>query len=282
MQWVALEDIVTHRLSLDKTRVHELVAATGAPVPEYLEFGYRESAEAIGFVEASTGPCVVKPASGTSGGGGVTSGVRTRGDFMRARLRSSRADARLLVERQVEGSAYRFLVFDGELLDAVRRTPPTLRGDGRSSIADLIAAENRRRLAAGGWQGFTLLNVDLDAILSLERQGLGLRSVPDEGVMVVVKGVESQNSARENETVRTEIGADLVEEVAGAARAVGLRLAGIDLVAPDVSCSLRESGGAVIEVNGTPGFQYHYLVAEPERATRVAVPVLRKLLDERR
>lgn len=279
LHWVELEDIVTHRLSLDKPRVHELLAARGLPTPQHLEFDYRDLERAIDFIQR-WGSCVVKPASGTSGGDGVTSGISNREELWRARLRAARGDTRLLIEGQVPGSAYRLLVLDGELLDAVRRRPPAVRGDGRSTVAALIAAENRRRLIGGGWGGFRLLTVDLEAILTLRRQGLELASVPAEGREVIVKVVESQNAPAENETVREPVSKELVAEIAAAAAAVGLRLAGIDLVAEDLSRSLSDSGGAIIEVNGTPGFQYHYLVANPEAATPIAVPILRTLLAE--
>lgn len=263
LHWVELEDIVTHRLSLDKPRVHQLLAAHGVPVPEHIEVDFRDLRRAEGFMRESQRPCVVKPARGTSGGDGVTAGVRTIEELIRARLRASRGDARLLVERQAPGDAHRLLLLDGELLDAVRRRPPAVVGDGSSTVAELIAAENLRRAEGHGWHGFRLLTVDLEAVLTLARQGVALSSVPAAGESVVVKGVESQNASHENETVRGEISEGLVAEAAAAVRAVGLRLGGVDLVAPELSRPLRESGGVVVEVNGTPGFQYHYLVAEP-------------------
>lgn len=281
LHWVELEDIVAHQLSLDKTRVHELLAGEGLPTPEHVELDYREVDAAGEFMARWGGPCVVKPASGTSGGDGVTSGVRTFDELLRARLRASRGDSRLLIEGQVSGSAYRVLILDGELLDAVRRNPPAVIGDGKSSVADLIAAENRRRSAGGGWAGLRLLTVDLEAVLTLARQGMRPSSVPSRGTRVVVKEVESQNAPSENETVREGVSPGLIDELSAAARAVGLRLAGFDLVAPDLSRPMHESGGAIIEVNGTPGFQYHYLVARPEEATPVAVPILSQLLAER-
>jgi len=38
----------------------------------------------------------------------------------------------------------------------------------------------------------------------------------------------------------------------------------------------------IIEVNGTPGLHYHYQVADEASATPVAVPILRRLLEESR
>jgi cyanophycin synthetase len=58
---------------------------------------------------------------------------------------------------------------------------------------------------------------------------------------------------------------------------VGLRFAGIDVIAPEAARSLAE-GGVVLEVNCTPGIHHHYAVADPDAASRVAVPVLEHLL----
>jgi cyanophycin synthetase len=49
-----------------------------------------------------------------------------------------------------------------------------------------------------------------------------------------------------------------------AARIIGLDIAGIDLLCPDISRSWREVGAAICEVNGQPGFRPHWL-ADPER-----------------
>jgi cyanophycin synthetase len=71
----------------------------------------------------------------------------------------------------------------------------------------------------------------------------------------------------------------VIEESAEAVRAVGLRLAGVDVVTPDIMRPLAEAGGTIIEVNGTPGFQYHYTVADPGGATRITIPILERVLE---
>jgi cyanophycin synthetase len=72
-----------------------------------------------------------------------------------------------------------------------------------------------------------------------------------------------------------------VEELGRAVAATGLRLAGVDVVTPDVTAPLAQSGGVVLEVNGNPALHQHYQVADPESATRVCVPVLRRVFDSR-
>jgi cyanophycin synthetase len=103
-----------------------------------------------------------------------------------------------------------------------------------------------------------------------------------EGQTVAVKTVTSQNRISDNETVREPVAPELIEEARLAAAQVGVRLAGVDLITTDLSRSLKESGGVIIEVNGTPGLHYHYQVADQGNATRVAVPILRRLLEEPR
>jgi hypothetical protein len=49
--------------------------------------------------------------------------------------------------------------------------------------------------------------------------------------------------------------------------------------APRLDGDLETTRGAVIEVNVPPGLQYHYLIAEPAKAVRVAVPILQRLLS---
>jgi D-alanine-D-alanine ligase-like ATP-grasp enzyme len=277
--WVPLDDVVTVRLALEKDVVHALVAEAGVQTPEHRTVRRDDLKPAFEFVEASPGPYVVKPNSAYAGTG-VTSGVATRSQLVRAAIRAGRASERLLVERQIEGESYRLLLLDGEVLGVVRRRPPAVVGDGSSTIGALIATENRRRRDAIYHGPIHRLNIDLECVFTLERQGLTLDSVLAPGTRVHVKDVVSQNAPEENETVETaEVGAELVAETRRAAAAVGVRLAGVDLITTEVGSSLRETSGAIIEVNATPGLQYHYQVREPAQATRVAVPILRALLD---
>jgi cyanophycin synthetase len=69
---------------------------------------------------------------------------------------------------------------------------------------------------------------------------------------------------------------DNAEIARRAARVVGLDVAGIDIVTPDISRPLREVGGAVLEVNAAPGFRMHLAPTEG-RPRDVAGPVIDSL-----
>ena len=48
-----------------------------------------------------------------------------------------------------------------------------------------------------------------------------------------------------------------IEIAEEAARVVGLDIAGIDFIAPDITQPVRETGGGICEVNAAPGFRMH-------------------------
>jgi cyanophycin synthetase len=277
-QWVMLDDEVTLKYALQKSIVQERLAASGLPVPEYLQFAASELMPAAQFMERGPTPCVVKPVA-NGGGHGVTSNVRTLAHLMRARLRAWRGGESLMIERQIAGDNYRFLFLDGALLDVVRRRPPTVTADGSSTIEALIEAENARRLARAREVLFRSLQVDLDCILTLEAAGLKLGSVLPAGTPVPVKAVINQNTLDDNETVRGPIAQGVVDQARAAAELIGVRLAGVDVIASDLSRPLEDTGGVILEVNGIPSLHHHYEVADTANATRVAIPILEALLS---
>ncbi len=271
---VSLDDAAAIEVSFDKPLVHRMLAARGLPVPTHVELGRTGTA---GLPALGPCPWVVKPAD-AGVGAGVTCGVRTPAQLRRARLVARRFSERVLVELEVPGESFRILVLDGEVIGAVRREAPRVTGDGRSTIAQLVATENDRRLAARGQAGLWLLRIDHEMLFTLRAAGLGPRSVLPAGTTIAVKTATNQNAAHENHTVH-ELHPDVRAAVVASAKAVGLRLAGVDLIARSVTEPLATTGGVVLEVNALPGLHHHALVSDENSATRVAVPILRKLLE---
>jgi D-aspartate ligase len=277
-QLVPLDDPVTLQVALDKAVVHRLMGDARVPHADYVEWTADTPGPAASFLASAGGPCVVKPAAGTGGGHGVVPGVESLEDLRRARWHAGTQVDRLLIERQITGAVYRILLLDGELLDVVRSVPANVTGDGHSTIEELIAQENERRLLAGGTAGLSLIGLNLDTLLTLRRAGCTLSSVLPEGRYLALRVATNNNAARDNETWRGPVSVSVLEQARAAADAVGLRLAGIDVVTTDISRSLSETGGVISEVNGGPGLHHHYLVADAPNVTPVAVPILQRLL----
>ncbi len=240
-----------------KPVVHRLLARRQLRTPTYCEFTLNEITKAAAFVESSASKCVVKPANGGAGEG-VTTGVIGSFDLVLAAANAAVHGPNLIVERQVPGDVYRLLYFDGVLMDAVLRRPSTVVADGKSTVRELIRLENEARLNAGPNLANALIVIDMDVRRTLANQGLTLSSVPVQGIAVTLKTVINDNSQRDNFSAKHLLCKSIIEDGAAAAEAVGVRLAGVDVITPDPSVPLAESGGVILEVNTTPSYHHHY------------------------
>lgn len=274
---VMLDDPVTLKLAGNKPLVHKMLSDAGLPVPPYQEFtqGAIEKAEA--FLQMQAAPCVVKPALDSGAGDGVTTNIRTKRELARAAASASLHSTKLMIEKQIAGESYRLLYLHGRLLQAIHRRSPRVIGDGKSTIRQLILAENERRTLERGVT-VTRLNMDLDLETTLHNAGLSLNSVPHAGRKVVVKTVVNDNSREDNVAVTDEIGEGLRVECALAASVLGVELAAVDIITSDPRISLKQANGVIIEINTTPGLHHHYSIANPNKQNDVAVPILKDLL----
>ena len=257
-----MDDAITLALAGNKPLTYRLFADCGVRVPRYAEFTLDEVQRAARFLREAKGECVVKPAADTGGGLGVTTGIQTSWQLARAAANATVYGNDLLIQEQVPGDNYRLLYLDGMLLDAVVQKPPTVKGDGRSPVRSLVRQANTRRLEKGACISQGLLSVDPDMRQTLDAQGLKLSSVPREGQTVVLKTAINENMGEDNRTATAMLCQSIIDEVALASRTVGARLAGVDIITTNPSVPLRESGGAIIEVNTTPGFYWHYQKAD--------------------
>jgi cyanophycin synthetase len=253
----AIDRHIDVAVTANKPLVHRLLAKRHLRTPAYCEFTLNGIAKAAAFVESSQGKCVVKPANG-GGGRGVTTGVIGSFDLLLAAANAAVYGTNLMVEQHVRGDVYRLLYFDGVLLDAVLRKPPTVMANGRSTVRDLIRAENEARLAAGANLAHALIQIDMDVKHTLASQGLTLSSIPKQGVKVALKTVINDNSQRDNFEAKKLLCKSIVDDGAAAAAAVGVRFVGIDIITPDPSVPLAESGGVILEINTTPSYHHHY------------------------
>ena len=114
--------------------------------------------------------------------------------------------------------------------------------------------------------GTALSFVKLDAIALgvLAEQRLAPDGVPAEGRRVLVRRNANLSSGGTATDVTDEVHPRAAASAVAAARAVGLDIAGVDVVAPVIDQPLEQSGGVVVEVNSGPGLRMHL---EPSAGT---------------
>jgi len=259
--WTAETDqtpAIAESIAGDKDLTKRLLGSCGVPVP-----GGRvvdspadawEAAEDIGV------PVVVKPVDANHGRG-VSLDLKTREEVEAAYTLADAEGTEVIVERFVPGNEHRLLVVGGRVVAAAKGESVWVTGDGRSSIVELIDSQINIDPRRGTTEEYPLNKILVDedpaVRLELKRQGFEPESVPaaDQRVLIQPNG----NVAYD---VTDRLHPDVAATATLAARIVGLDVAGIDLVAQDISRPLEEQGGAIVEVNAGPGLLMHLKPAE--------------------
>jgi len=252
--WTAETDrtsAIAEGISTDKDLTKQLLAACGLPIPEGRLVADAaqawEAAQEIGL------PVVVKPVDGNHGRG-VCLDLQTREQVESAFPVAAREGSAVLVERHVRGNEHRLLVIGGRLAAAARGQPAYVTGDGRSDIRRLVDEQLNCDPLRGvqSDRPLNLVRIDSATRIDLRTQGYEPESIPPAGERVLVQ---------RNGNVCFDCTALVHPEAARAAvlaaRVIGLDIAGIDLVVEDISRSLSEQRGAIVEVNAGPGLAAH-------------------------
>ena len=260
-------------IASDKKLTNKLLAGTGVPVPRADVVRTVDEAAAaatrIGF------PVAVKPLDGNHGRGvilNLADEAAVREGYAIARRESRNGG--VVVESFLTGNDYRCLVIGGVLRAVAQRIPAHVDGDGKQSLTQLIEATNADpRRGIGHEKVLTRINVDEESIAYAKEQGFGLTDVPPDGTRVFLKRTGNMSTGGISIDRTEEIHPENTEIAEQAARVVGLDIAGIDFICPDISVSVRETGGGIVEVNAAPGFRMHTHPTEGE-AQYVAKPVI--------
>lgn len=239
----------------DKRETKDSLKAAAIAVPDGVLVASEQEAEAV--LERWSGPLVVKPASGHHGDG-ITMNVHTAKEIRSAVRVAQVVDSAVMVERQIPGRAYRLLVVGDQMVAAAERIPPSVTGDGVHSLRMLIDRLNQDPRRGMG-HSFPMTRVDVDPALMihLAQQDLTLESIPEDGVTVTLRAAANLSSGAFSRDVTDDVHADLARDAVRAAQVVGLDVAGVDIVTPSLNASLREAGGAIVEVNAAPGIRMH-------------------------
>ena len=265
----------------DKDFTKQLLADSGVPVPRGVVV--RDAEEAVLAARRLRYPLVTKPLDGNHGRG-VTIGIRDesqlRFGFAEAQKEAKGRD--IIVEQFFDGRDHRILVVNGEMVAVAERVPAHVIGDGRRSIAELIEVVNQDpRRGDGHEKVMTRIKVDALVLEYLARSDLTPASVPASGQWVQLRATANLSTGGTAIDRTNEIHPDNAEIARRAALVIGLDIAGIDFMAPDISKSVRETGGGIIEVNAAPGFRMH--IEPSEGAPRdVAKPVIEMLFPRGR
>ena len=251
------------RTARDKHSTSRLLRQSALPVPPTSRV--RDWDGALRVARQLGWPVVVKPGNQDQGTA-VVPGIRDEATLRVAFDRAARySPGAVIVEKHVDGDDHRLLVVCGRLMVATRRTPGGVTGDGRHTVAQLIETVNADPRRGTGKRSLLIrLTLDEEALACLAEQGSSPEAVPPEGVFVRLRRTANISTGGTADDVTARVHPDNRALAERAARIIGLDIAGVDFLCPDIGRSWREVGGAICEVNAQPGFRVHWL-GEPAR-----------------
>ena len=258
-------------IACDKEETKNILDAAGIPVPKgyivYDEEDLEDAVRRIGY------PIVLKPVNGNHGRG-ATINVTNWEDAKEALLAAKRVSRAVICEKFITGYDFRLLVINYKLVAAAKRTPAAVIGDGKQTIQQLIDEVNADpRRGYGHEKVLTAIKVDEMTMNILRDKGLELESVLPSGQELFLKSTANLSTGGTATDITDLVHPNNVFMAERIARVVGLDICGIDIMAPDLSTSIRENGGAILEVNAAPGFRMH--IAPTDGLPRnVAEPVI--------
>ncbi len=242
-------------ISRDKVLSNRLLKYQGLPTP--LQFEVKNSNEAVRAAAQIGGPVVVKPAD-QGKGAGVEANLSAPEDINRAYAISRRYSARVIVEKFISGNDHRLLVIEGRLVAAAQRIPARITGDGENTIEHLIARLNRDPLRGNlDWQALKTVKIDRALERHLKRTDHSLTSIPDKNDRIWLSQLANMRYGATAVDVLPQIHPDNRELAIHAASVIGLPVAGVDFLTPDISQSFRAVECAINEVNGVPSIRPH-------------------------
>ena len=256
--WTAETDntsAIAEGIASDKDMTKDILSSCGVPVPQGALVTSAdqawEEAQDIGL------PVAVKPYDGNHGRG-VSLNLYTEADVRAAYdIAVERGGSEsVIVEKFIVGDEHRLLVVGRKVVAASKGESLWVTGDGAMSVQELVDTQINIDPRRGTTEEFPLNIVEpkksQEVQLDLQRQGLTPDSVPEAGRKVLI-----QLNGNVANDVTDLVHPAVAEMAALAARAVGLDIAGIDMVVQDVSQPLEGQGGAIIEVNASPGLLAH-------------------------
>lgn len=209
--------------------------------------------DACKFAENLGYPVVLKPVD-LDGGLGVWTHLMTSEQVRNAFDEVIKFSPNVLVEKYHEGRDFRIIIYKNEFIWAIERRPAGVVGDGVLSVAQLIAPTNQaQHRSQKRSDPLIQLTLDEEALAQLNLHNLHANSIPAAGQYVRLRGKANISAGGTPIAIsKSNIHPDNISLAIRATEIIGLDLAGIDLIIPDISESWLKSGALLCEVNAQP------------------------------
>lgn len=233
------------------------------PAPAFLElnclsFSYLKNKECVTkeIFEKLSKPIIVKPRLGSRGRHTVTN-INTLEQFRAALSVASKLSPYLIVEEHIQGSVCRATFVDGVLAGFYKAQAPSVVGDGKQTVGELIEAKNISRQPK-----IESIIISSELTDYIGRSGFTLTDVLPKDVSLQLTHRMGRLFGGTTKEMLDELHPSFVPVLKKAADAVDLPLLGFDCVVPDPTKDQASQKWGIIECNTLPFIDLHYFALE--------------------
>lgn len=259
-----INDSVAMSLVTYKSVCNKFLKDNGFPIP--LQKRVKNAEEILEFQkEHNLSEIVVKPTRGF-GGCGVSILPKTEDEVRRAftfayQKAMTNYSIRVVVEEFIHGRHFRIMVLDDKVIAAAERMAPYITGDGKTTIRKLVDDENLKYKEKARPQ---VKLGDEESRKALALKNYTPDSIPRNGEHVSIRLNANMTSGGTVRECLAELHPVYKKMAVDATKATGLKLAGIDLITPDITKPAKKY--TINEVNHNPGVRIHHMHDEGEVA----------------
>ncbi len=223
------------------------------PIPRYFALPLFHSPKNLGEIFSKLKkPIIVKPKLGSRGRHTITN-IQTLPQFEKAVGTSRQISPYLVAEEHLSGDVCRATLVGGQLVGFFRGHAPTVVGDGKSTIKELIEEKDKNRP-----ERVERIRVGEELHGHLARLGYEISDVPSAGKSITLSYHFGRLFGGRTVEMIDELDPSFFLIFEKAAKVVDLAVVGFDSIIPDPTKPAGSQRWGIIECNTLPFIDLHY------------------------
>ena len=240
----------------DKIVLKKEFAKHNIPIPKYAELSFLHTGNLEHLFSTFTKPIIVKPRVGSRGRHTITN-IHTLAEFSDGVSIVKKLSPYISVEEHLVGSICRATIVGGTLAGFYQGKAPSVVGDGKKTIQELIDDRDASRSAR-----VEPIRVTDELRNYIARSGYAIHDVLPDGVSLQLSHHVGRLFGGTTKEMIDELHPSFIPILEKAARVTGLAVAGFDCIIPDPTMPADSQRWGIIECNTLPFIDLHYFALE--------------------
>jgi len=226
------------------------------PVPHYFEMPFLGSQDLNKVLAPFEKPVIVKPRIGSRGRHTITN-IHTAAQLQEGIKIVKQICSHVVIEEHLKGYVCRATLVDGVLAGFYQGTAPTVVGDGKKTILELIHEKDKNRP-----ERVEPIRISKELEEHVARSGFTINSVLPSGMSLPLSHRIGRLFGGATKEMLDDLHPSFVPILTKATKIVGLSVVGFDCIIPDPSKDANSQKWGIIECNSLPFIDLHYFALE--------------------